>query len=176
MQTMKDHEELRNGMIHLLARCGCGKETNTPCDILADLMLSFYDSYELHVNRRDKRMRKPYHDKPDENPCDECKGCEPDEEEDESNERGYIVSRYMGHRRLLVFVEWRDKKPVLCNSPDLAMNFKYRGMAEHIAEKLVEIVGGKWEVIDLDELEENHEANERLLKAIFGENDEECNG
>ena len=176
MMNIVEHEALRKEMTHLLGRYGCGKETNTPCDILADLMLGFYDAYNLHVTRRDERIRKPYHDEPEERPCDGCNGCEPDEEE-ETNERGYIVIRHLKGRKHLAFTDWRNGKPVICNSADLAMNFKYRGMAEHVAEKLGENPGGNWEVIDLDELEKNHEANERLLKAIFGEDDpEECNG
>ena len=182
MMTVKEHEAFRKDLIHLLGYYGCGKDTNTPCDILADMMLAFYDAYELHVNRRDQRMRKPYHAEPKEDPCSACVACDPDpdadedEEEDECNERGYIVIRHLRGKKHLAFVEWRNRKPVLSNSAAYAINFKYRGMAENVAEKLGEMVGGKWGVVDLDELEENNEANERLLKAIFGEDDDESNG
>ena len=49
MMTVKKHEAFRKDLTHLLGLYGCGKDTNTPCDILADMMLAFYDAYELHV-------------------------------------------------------------------------------------------------------------------------------
>ena len=64
INTVEGHEECRKELMHLIGRYGMGKATQTPCDILADMMLAVYDAYELSMDRRDSRMQKPQQ-KPD---------------------------------------------------------------------------------------------------------------
>ena len=173
MNETVDFEAFRKDLIHLIGRHGLGKESYTPCDVLADLMIGSYHGFCIQIMRRDDWLKE----RSQKRPCTAC-ACEAPEpaedENEETNERGYIVYRHgkrpNSHR---VFVEWRDGIALFANNCDVAMTFKYRGMAERVAEKL----GKRWEVIDLDELAEDYEKNKRLLAAIFGETDtEEENG
>lgn len=67
-------------------------------------------------------------------------------------------------REFWYFVEWRNKKPIIGQTD--GMVFTYEGMAKHVAEKL----GDSWKVIDVSQKE--CEKAERLLKAIFSEDEE----
>lgn len=170
IDTEKGHEEFHKELTRLAGRYRMGQVSRTPCDVIADVMLNAFDSFACAVIDRDERMQKPQQKRP----CADCDAAEQADDDEETNELGYIVFKH-GKKpgKYVVFAAWRNGIPLFARNLYAAMIFKYRGMAEHVAGKLVEIVGGKWEVIDLDELEENHEANERLLKAIFGEVDEE---
>lgn len=151
--TVEAREEFRKELRDLISKYGLDEECNTPDHILADLLLSAYDGYALHVTRRDEAVG--------------FLNAEDDEEDDDEqpeSKRGYIVMKD-GEKPLThtVFVEWRNKKPVYSNCADNAMIFVHRPIAEHIAEKL----GEGWYVLDLDELwRESNEAR-RLIDAIF---------
>ena len=129
--TMEAREKFRKELRDLINKYGLDEECNTPDHILADLLLSAYDGYALHVTRRDEAVG--------------FLDSEDDEDED-TNDRGFIVIKdekpALSHT---VFVEWRNKKPVYSNCADYAMIFAHREMAEHIAEKL----GEGWYVLDL---------------------------
>lgn len=166
IDTVDGHEECRKELMRLIGRYEMGKATRTPCDVLADMMLAVYDAYNLCVDRRDRRLQKPTQKAP----CTGCKAAEQadDNEDEETNELGYILYRH-GRKpgKYTVFVEWRDGIPLFARDIDAAMIFKYRGMAERVAEKL----GARWAVIDLDEVEQDSEKTKRLLAAIFGEDE-----
>lgn len=168
IDTVEGHEECRKELTRLIGRYEMGKATQTPCDILADMMLAIYDAYELSMDWRDSRMQKPQQKRP-------CAGCEAaeqadDDEDEETNELGYIVyKRGKKPGKYVVFAAWCNGTPLYARDLDAAMIFKYRGMAEHVAGRL----GERWEVIDLDEVERDADRTERLLAAIFGEVDEE---
>ena len=72
------------------------------------------------------------------------------------------VVKIIGKCEYLFFEEWSDGMAVVQKNGG-GMVFTYRSKAEEIAEKL----GEGWKVIDVSE--EAAEADERLLKAIFGE-------
>ena len=152
--TMEAREEFRKQLRDLINKYGLDEECNTPDHILADLLLSAYDGYALHVTRRDEAVG--------------FLDSEDDEDED-TNDRGFIVIKdekpALSHT---VFVEWRNKKPVYSNCADYAMIFAHREMAEHIAEKL----GEGWYVLDLDELWRENDEARALLDAIFRDNDD----
>lgn len=66
----------------------------------------------------------------------------------------------------LCFVRWEAGKPVYSNTPERAMWFTDKGMAQKTAEKL----GEGWEVVDMWPVMTKEE---RLLWAIFNEDDDE---
>lgn len=66
----------------------------------------------------------------------------------------------------LCFVRWEAKKPVYSNTPEQAMWFTDKGMAEKTAERL----GEGWEVVDMWPVMTKEE---RLLWAIFNEDDDD---
>lgn len=88
---------------------------------------------------------------------------ERDEEPDEKPGSFMVYKPGSKPKEYWYFVEWRHGKPIIgqCDG----MVFTYEGMAKHVAEKL----GNDWKVIDVSP-EECYKA-ERLIAAIFGEND-----
>lgn len=157
--TIDAHEAFRKELTDLLNKYNLDEESNTPDYILADLLLSVYDSYTLHVTRRDETFSFTNAENEDD-----------EDEDDDTNERGFIVIKdEKPIPKHIVFVEWRNKRPVYSNCADYAMIFTHREMAEHVAGKL----GDDWYVLDLDELERDSKATERLLKAIFRDDDDD---
>lgn len=153
--TIDAREAFRKDLTDLLNKYNLDEESNTPDYILADMLLSMYDSYALHVTRRDEVL---------------CPETDEEDEDDDTNERGFIVIKdekpVPSHT---VFVEWRNKRPVYSNCADYAMIFTHREMAENIAEKL----GKGWYVLDLDDLERDSKAAKRLLDAIFRDDEDD---
>ena len=154
--TVEAREMFRKELRDLLNKYNLDEECNTPDHILADLLLSAYDGYALHVTRRDEAVG--------------FLDSEEDEDEQPESKRGYIVIKD-GKRPLIhtVFVEWRNRRPVYSNCADNAMVFVHRPVAEHIAEKL----GEGWYVLDLDELWRESDKARALLDAIFRDDDED---
>ena len=149
--TMEAREKFRKELRDLINKYGLDEECNTPDHLLADLLLSMYDSYALHVARRDEAVG--FLDSSEEE----------DEEEQPDSKRGYIVIKDEKPLTHTVFVEWRNKQPIYSNCADNAMVFVHRPIAEHVAGKL----GDGWYVLNLDELWRESDKARRLIDAIF---------
>ena len=89
-----------------------------------------------------------------------------DEDEEEEPQGSWIVYK-PGKQRgdYLVFREWDNGEAILGKTG--GMIFTYEGMAKHVAEKL----GDGWTVVDVSQ--ESVKKAERLLAAIFREDDED---
>ena len=113
-----------------------------------------------------KEFKKELNELIDKYLCDECH----EEEQEITNERGYLVYK-QGEKpkEHLVFVEFRHGKALFSDYADLGMVFTFKGMAEHIAEKL----GKGWEVLDLDKVYEESASAKRLLAILFRDDDDE---
>ena len=173
-------EGFRKDLTALINKYGLENACDTPDYILADFLINVYDTYCLHITRRDEWFGfDPFGDnvveKAEETP--EAEQAEPaidakaepeiEEAEDQKSELGFVVYKRVSHNVYTFFVEWRNKKPVFAENLDLAMRFDYKSMAENIASNL----GEGWRVVDLDEINDEEECRkcENLLKAIFGE-------
>lgn len=173
-------EGFRKDLTALINKYGLENACDTPDYILADFLINVYDTYCLHITRRDEWFGfDPFGDnvveKAEETP--EVEQSEPvveattepeiTEADDPKSKLGFVVYKRVSRDVFTFFVEWRNKKPVFAENVDLAMRFDYRSMAENIASNL----GEGWCVVDLDEINDDEECRkcENLLKAIFGE-------
>ena len=168
MKTETDILEFEKELTRLIGRFGLGKMANTPCDILADVMLDAYATFTDATYTRDERR----------NQKSGCR-CQKDEarpeklhpardrgNRPEANHLGYIGVKPVGPGgKHEAFVSFRNYHPLITDTANLAMIFSFREMAEDVAEKL----GNGWEVLDLDDLEASRDTVERFLKCLRAE-------
>lgn len=145
--------DLALGHLHVVLN----KERNFD-GILCKLMKTRFEREERE--EREKREKR----EEAENNCAAMEGSTDDMvreiiEGDEEEGSFIVYKRGDKPREVWQFVEWRNKKPVIgrCDG----MVFKFKGMAEYVAEQL----GDGWGVMDVSP--EAMERDRRLFRAIF---------